>query len=147
MKKLREQAMDLLARRSHSIRELSIKLTQKGHDPDEVASAVQKLASDGLLDDARFAQDYIRYRASSGYGPVKIKYELSQRGLEAGIAEESLSSCEIDWHECIRRVWQKKFGVQPRYASKEHAAQVRFLNGRGFSLEMINKILMAEVDE
>jgi regulatory protein len=52
---VRRVAMDLLARREHSVLELTRKLQARGFEPQLVDAALQQLVADGLLSDARFA--------------------------------------------------------------------------------------------
>lgn len=61
---LRRAAMDLLARREHSLRELSTKLRKRfrGRQLDEetLERSLQQLTIDGLLSDARYAASRAR---------------------------------------------------------------------------------------
>jgi len=54
-----------------------------------------------------------------------------------GAALPALKESELD---AAREVWQRKFGIQPR-EDKEKARQMRFLQSRGFSIEVILKVL------
>src|SRR3970282_1134696 len=76
-----QRAVGLLSRREHSRRELTRKLCERGLAADEVEAAVEKLATDGWQDDARFAQFLLRSRVSGGYGPIRIRAELATHGL------------------------------------------------------------------
>ena len=51
----------------------------------DVATALQRLAEEGLLSEARYLESFVAYRARAGYGPQRIREELGQRGLEAGL--------------------------------------------------------------
>ena len=84
---VRRAAMDLLARREHGRMELSRKLRSRGAPPDLIEPALEKLADEGLLSEARYLESFVRMRANAGYGPLRIREELTQRGLprEAGI--------------------------------------------------------------
>ena len=91
---------------------------------------------------------YIRNRARSGYGPLRIREELNQRGLARGDIEQALRESDINWQEQLKEAWQRKFsGCMPE-DPKERARQGRFLSYRGYSLEMIGRLLSGrELDD
>ena len=64
---VRVAAMDLLARREHSQRELRTKLERR-FPPEQVDETLQTLAAEGLQSDSRFAEAYVRQRSQRGYG-------------------------------------------------------------------------------
>lgn len=141
MRSLREIALDYLARREHSCRELTTKLLAKGFTPDEVASTLDRLVQQGLQSDARFVENYINYRQQAGFGPHAIRRELQQKGIATDLIEEFLSR-DFTWYALMQQVWQKKFsGKLATDHPKEYARQVRFLLQRGFELEMIRELL------
>lgn len=138
---IRRSAMDLLARREHGRVELTRKLRQRGACPEMIDIALDRLTEEGLLSESRYLESYIRYRARSGYGPLRIREELNQRGLSRGDVEEALRESEINWQELLKDTWQRKFsGCMPEDL-KERARQGRFLSYRGYSLEMISQLL------
>ena len=138
---VRRTAMDLLARREHGRVELTRKLRQRGACPEMIDIALDRLTEEGLLSESRYLESYINYRAGSGYGPLRIREELSQRGLSRGDIEEAIRECGFNWQEQLEDTWRRKFaGVLPEDA-KERARQGRFLSYRGYSLEMIGRLL------
>ena len=86
---IRRSAMDLLARREHGRVELTRKLRQRGACPEMIDIALDRLTEEGLLSESRYLESYIRYRARSGYGPLRIREELNQRGLARGDIEQA----------------------------------------------------------
>jgi regulatory protein len=76
---VRRTAMDLLARREHGRVELTRKLRQRGAPPEMIDSALDRLTEEGLLSESRYLESFVSYRARSGYGPLRIREELSQR--------------------------------------------------------------------
>ena len=133
--------MDLLARREHSRHELCKKLVAKGFDSDEVAQVVTELASEGLQDDTRFTEAYVRYRADAGFGPHRILMELQERGVAEILVDRFLWNRAMDWQTFLRSVWQKKFGERASFGTKEYTAQLRFLMQRGFEPDKIHDCL------
>lgn len=137
---VRRTAMDLLARREHGRVELTRKLRQRGAEPELIETALDRLAEEGLLSEARYLESFISYRARSGYGPLRIREDLSQRGLARVDIERALSQCGFDWRAQLHEVWQRKFGQMPVDA-RQRAQQGRYLTYRGYSMEMVSRLL------
>jgi regulatory protein len=127
-----QRALGLLVRREHSRQELSRKLKAKGVEPEEAAVALEKLARQDFQNDERFAAALARTRAAAGYGPVRIRSELSTHGLPRAAIEAALDACERDWPASARAL------VIRRYAGKNLAdpalrrKAIDFLLRRGF---------------
>ncbi|MBD9482178.1 recombination regulator RecX [Pseudomonas sp. PDM14] len=138
---VRRAAMDLLARREHGRVELTRKLRRRGAPPELIDGALDRLAEEGLLSEVRYLGSFISSRGRSGYGPLRIREELAQRGLGREAIEQALAEAGIDWAEQLRDVWQRKFGGQQPADMRERAQQSRFLSYRGFSLEQIGRLL------
>jgi len=135
----RNKAMNLLARREHSQAELRTKLAAREYSPEEIEATVTALVADGLLSDERFAEAYIAARTRTGQGPVRIRGELKQRGVDAGIIGMYLDDAGLEWHSLAREVRNKKFGEGIPTEFKEKAKQMRFLEYRGFTSEHIRQ--------
>ncbi len=138
---VRRVAMDLLARREHGRVELTRKLRQRGAPPDLIEPALDRLCEQGLLSESRYLESYVRSRANAGYGPLRIREELSQRGLPKADIEQALRDSGFNWAEQLRDLWQRKFAGQIPADARERAKQGRFLSYRGYSLEMISRLL------
>lgn len=136
---LRERALRLLARREHSRVELARKLGQAGFVQDEIDALLDEFEGKNWLSDQRFAESYVAdHRARAG--SVKLAYDLRQRGVSDAIIESVLHENRDTELERAHQVWQKKFGVPPVDMAGK-IRQMRFLQNRGFTVEMIRKIL------
>jgi regulatory protein len=141
---LKQRAVAYLARREHSRAELAKKLSAHGTQ-EEIDSVLNSLQDVKLLSDQRFAAAFIRSRAER-FGVGRLRQELRQRGVEGELAEQELKTEELPAEiERARIVWQKKFDGQPADA-REWAKQARFLQSRGFSGDIIRRVLK-ETDE
>lgn len=138
---VRRAAMDLLARREHGRVELTRKLRKRGAPQELIEAALQRLSEEGLLSEARYLENFVAYRARAGYGPQRIREELGQRGLERSDIDQALRESAIDWFESLRETWQRKFAGQLPTDARERAKQGRFLAYRGYSLDMIGRLL------
>ena len=127
----RAKAEDLINRRDYSASELSQRLERDGYLPDIASEVVERFERVGLVDDARFADLFIRSKLACGWGPSKIGRELRRRGVEPsevpGWPDEYLGAddeAEAAFELASRRRLTGKNDLQKI---------VRFLCGRGYS--------------
>jgi regulatory protein len=153
---LKARALQLLAQREHSRIELRRKLllhARADADADADAAGADADASpdpgaaiDALLDwleahaylsPARFVESRLHAR-SARFGNLRIQRELAQHAVtlspEAALA---LRSSEL---ARARAVWARKYPA-PATDSADRARQARFLAGRGFSADVIQRVL------
>ena len=156
-------ALGMLARREHSEAELARKLNRKGFATDSVDKVLEYLISEKLQSDARFAESYVHGRIGRGYGPMTIRNELNQRGIDELLVEETLTRSAEFWIDVAQRARSKKFRSEQceelgedqdgacedgnaRFAraAAEKALwykQARFLARRGFPADLIYRVL------
>jgi len=136
----RAQALDALARRDHSSEDLRRKLLEKGYDAAVVASLLDGLRAEKLVDDGRYLENFVAYHAARGQGPLRVRAELRRHGLAGPPVEECLDAYP-DWIVRLREARQKKFGaaLPNNYADKQR--QARFLGYRGFTSTQIGTAL------
>jgi len=135
------KSLDLISRREHSRYELMQKLNKRYPETRPLIEEVlDKLIVNNILDDERFAEMYINSRARKGFGPKKIEMELSSKHVESFIISSSLEAYD-NWIENAKKELLKKFkGIVPTdYQSK--IKQKQFLFNRGFSTQIIDKVL------
>ena len=137
---IRVVAMDLLARREHSVKELTRKLKQREFEDDDIHEAIVTLQRDNLQNDRRFLESVVNYRINAGFGPLKIRYELRQKGVSDDLVDNYLSGLDVDWESnmAVQRI--KKFGDSLPVDYKEKMKQARFLQNRGFSPESVMRL-------
>jgi len=133
--------MDLLARREHGVIELSRKLKIKGFDADLVDEAVAKLLSDNLVSDQRFCESMIHSRFNRGNGPVKVRYELRNKGVAEHVVDSVMEDLLPDWQQSLSKLIKKKYDGQLSGAPAERIKQVKFLASRGFPHDMIYSVI------
>ncbi len=134
----KSKALALLARREHSVHELSAKLAQKGYDADEIAVAIEQMIQAKYLDDDRFIGCMIRYRLSSGSGPNKIKAELLGHDFSSYRIQSHEEWKKANWRLAAFHAKQKRFGSELESDLRLKAKQLQFLTRRGFYLEDAN---------
>lgn len=144
---LRDKAVKLLSQREHSRAELRRKLG--GHDPtaDEIEAVLDDLVERQWQSDARFAIAYVDANASK-FGRYRLEHTLRERGVaDSDIAAAFAQLAEGDDELTrARDIWRKKFKATPVDAT-ERAKQARFLQSRGFSFEIIRRVIAGLDDE
>ena len=134
----------MLAGREHSRAELQRKLAARGHTTGAVEKVLDDLQGRGLLDDRRFAEQYARMRVRKGYGPLRIRAELRERGIDTATIGVLLDAGSYDWRELLREVRLKRFGPQKPAVRSEQARQARFLSRRGFPESLVRAALLGD---
>jgi regulatory protein len=134
----REVALGLLARREHSKRELIIKLRARGCPEKIITQVVDQLSAEGMQSDARFAETFVRSRVNRGRGPLRIRAELIERGLEDEFIVEALLQYEDWWRDLALETYSKKFGESTLPGDiEERSKRSMFLQRRGFTSDQI----------
>jgi regulatory protein len=144
-RKALNSALRILARRDHSVAELSQKLTCRGYGEDIVQGVVAECQRLNYLDDERAARQIIDWMKRKGMGVRRIRSELLRRGLEGDSAEALLRECvpAAEEQAMARRLSLKKwktFAAEPDSQKKKLRLQ-RFLHYRGFSDSVILEML------
>ena len=147
-KEARNRALSWLARREYGRAELIGKLVQRGCEEEAAARIVAALTAEGLVSDDRFIEALLHVRRVRGYGPLYIRRELEEKGIDRGTIEHWLDAGSRDWVEDVKRVNKKKFGGEQPASLAERAKRTRFLQSRGFTHEQIRRALGSDdVDE
>jgi len=136
---LRARALKALARREHTRQELQAKLQPFAEDPDELESLLEDLEKRGWLSEARFVEQLTTVRRRR-FGAARILHELREKGVSEAALAAAQSHLKDGEFEAARAVWKKKFGSLP-VTLEERAKQSRFLASRGFSAEVVHRVL------
>jgi regulatory protein len=137
---IRKKAMDLLARREHSEQELRQKLKSREYNANAIDEVLQALISDRLLSDERFTEVYVNHRFNAGVGPLKIRYELRQKGISDLLVDEFLELHSDSWDQLMVQQRVRKYGEAIPADYTERMKQARFLQNRGFSPESVMRL-------
>ena len=119
--------------------ELARKLVS--HSVEDVKQVLDDLAEQGLQSDERFAEQYVRMRRNKGYGPLRIRAELKEKGIASLLIDTWLDAGEEDWPARMIAVAEKKYGQDLPREQSELARRARFLSHRGFPSHLIREYL------
>jgi regulatory protein len=132
--------MDFLARREHSEQELRHKLKARDHDSEAIEAVLRQLKHERLQSDERFTESYVNQRFNAGVGPLKIRYELRQKGICELLADRFLEPLADEWEQMMRQQRARKFGETLPADYSARMKQARFLQNRGFSPESVMRL-------
>ena len=137
-----DYAVSLLARRDYSSIELKKKLAERGYTDHAFEVVVDDMVSMNKVNDERFGQNVVAYRARRGHGPARIRSQLQKSGLSRSAIDDAVKGEEApDFLAPARSVRARKFGPEIPRDRKERARQARFLQYRGFSTDHIRAVL------
>lgn len=138
---IRKKLLDLLSRREHSKYELVSKLERRVISKEKLIDELHKLSDQNLQSDKRFSESYIRSRYNSGFGPIRIKYDLVSKKVKEEVIEKAFAELEMNWEEKIKKENLKKYGHDHAENMQESSKRIKFFLQRGFEKEMIKKII------
>jgi regulatory protein len=131
----------LLAAREHSRLELTRKLKARGFTQAELEPVLDGLCRSGALDESRLAERYVAERADKGFGPLRIRAELIEKGLADDLIEPQLQALDDQWPARLSAAQERRFGGLPPKDRADYARRGRFLEQRGFPAEQIRRCL------
>ncbi len=134
-------AVRLLSRREHSAFEIRDKLHKRDFDEAEIEQTIIELQQGGWLSDERFAEAYIRMRQKKGFGPIRISMELNERGVKESIVDDYLQAGDEGWQQTLEQQYLKKYKNKSIVDYNDKAKRIRFLQYRGFALDVIYQIV------
>lgn len=153
---LKGRGLQILSQREHSRSELRRKLlvharaAQAEDEPEsapepieEVEAVLDWLHANRYLSEERFVESRVHARASR-FGNLRIRQELAQHGV--ALTPDAAQQLKDSEAARAREVWSRKFG-QVAADAAERARQVRFLAGRGFSSEVIRRVVQGTGDD
>ncbi len=142
-----QRALGLLVRREHSRKELTRKLQARGIETEAAVAAVDTLSEAGWQDDTRFAENLVRIRANTGYGPIHIRAELGTHGLDSEQIALAMDTFEGDWAENARDLVCRRFGEAGPQELPQRRKAADLLARRGFDGDTIRRATRYDPDD
>ena len=132
--------MNALSRREHSEKEIYLKFVNFVNSKDTLLEEILKLKEEGLISNQRYAEAYIRSRFHSGFGPIRIKYELEKKGVIESIIKTAFQETDLDWDDKLKSEFKKKYESNDMKSLNDNKI-LKFFLYRGFDLEKISKLI------
>jgi regulatory protein len=140
-------ALNLLGARPYSTGALRKKLIQKQYPAADADDAIRRLVDNGLLDDAKYAEQYARSRIlSTGASKRRLQQDLYRKGIKGDLATNAIANVidteEIDTAAVLERVARRKLAtmgaLEPLVLRRRLFA---FLARRGYDVDEIKRVV------
>ena len=141
-----DRALNLLAFRARSARELQRRLVQKGVTAERADRVIAKLREAGLIDDADFARQLTRSKMSAGTSRRRVHQELFKRGVPREVADEAVEQVVeeegLTDAESIERIARKKWRTLHGLDDPTRRRRLfAFLARRGFDSDDVSRVV------
>lgn len=142
----KQSALDYLAHKARTEQEVRHKLRGNDVSSGVIERVLAHLDELGYLDDEAYAHNYARNRFSNKkYGPIRIRRELVERGVDRSVADEAVADLfgerdvgEAAWVHAQKR-WPRLSDEQDPRRRKQK--MYRYLRRRGFPSDTIYTVL------
>jgi len=142
LNKAQAYALMLLGYRERSLREIKMRMRQKGYEEKLIEKVVKYLKDRNLINDERFTRLWAESRIKKGYGSWRIQSELEQKGVNREMADEILKDLYSGINEvqiALDLVRKKKGVLKESQRLTERVSNL--LRRRGFSFEVISNVV------
>ncbi len=148
---IRDAAAKYLASRARSTGEMKTYLRKKGYNDDEISDVIADFLDYGYLDDEDYCRQYIKYAFSKGKGPLRVKQELAEKGIDREVAAFALEDYEAIESDLERALAQARKTAGDKTIDEKMKGRIgRRLVSLGYSTDIAYKvigILMREQNE
>ena len=140
----RAAALRFLKIRPRSVKELEVKLEDKGFAASQITGAVEYCRQSRLLDDRAFTVAWVQYRLARPFGFQRIIRELKEKGVDQSIIAQAVGRAKEEFSEqeaacaLARRRAGRLVGIDP---VKRKKRVLDFLIRRGFPMEAAYKAI------
>jgi regulatory protein len=135
---LKARALRYLVRREHSRDELARKLSPHAESAEILEGTLNWLESTNKLSNQRFAE--VRsHQLARKYGAARIRQDLKSKGVSEEVSDRAVA--ELDDLTKAKEILARKYRV-PATTREERAKRARFLQSRGFSGDVIRRLVL-----
>ncbi len=146
---LRARALALLSRREMSRAELKKRLeslaASSGNSPAELDQLLDSLIQTNFQSDKRYTEALVHHRARR-FGASRIAQELKDKGVSPELTAEAVRELRGNEEARALDVWRRKFSTLASSA-EERAKQGRFLISRGFSADIVRRVIGGKAED
>ena len=143
---LKGRALRLLSQREHSLEELRRKLARHVQEGDDLAAVLHDLQAKGFINESRVVESVLHRRAGQ-LGAARLRQELQAKGIASEAVQQAVAGLQSSEFQRAHALWLRKFGTPPGDDAREWARQSRFLAARGFSGDIVRRVVRGEAPE
>ena len=150
-KRALDRSYNLLMTKDYTEKQLREKLRGDAYPEDVIDVTVEKLKYERFLDDRRYAENYIFWKAKER-SRNRIFMDLAQKGIDSGLAEEVyrtlLEKNDIDSEANAVAAFLTKKKIEPEELDYEEREKlIAKLLRKGFSYDSVKKALKGEIND
>jgi len=142
---IKRKAINLIARRIHSSRELQIKLLQRRFNKKLIDEVIQNLVNSNIINDELFSRIFVEEKARTKYwSRSKLKGELIKRGIKNDVIEIVLTQEFHEDCEHMKKLAEKKANIlhKRNYSDQQLKQKLfSFLLSKGFEIDLIKECI------
>ena len=142
---LKGRALRLLSQREHSRLELERKLASHVAEGDDLAAVLDDLEAKNFINPERVAQS-LAHRRGSKLGTARVIQEMRSKGLDDDTVRAATVELRATELPRAHAVWRQRFGT-PAETPQEKLKQMRFLASRGFTGDVVRKVVDGQGSE
>lgn len=146
LKRARDRALYLLQSQGRTKAEMIQKLQKDGYPDDVIREVMSFLEEYHFVDDSSYTENYIRINKSRK-SPRQIVFELQQKGVDKDTISRMFEEAPINEDDTVRALLKKKTGGQIPADWKERQKLAAFLGRKGFSFDVIQRVLRESTDD
>ena len=141
-------ALRILNYRFNSEHELRRKLAAKDFDDESIDAAIARLRDEKWLDDARFAEAFVRTRMRKRVGRLRIRRELIAAGVDDETAAGALRNNRDDEgeREAALAVARKRAARLDLSSPQDRQKLTAYLLKQGYDMSLIREVVRACAD-
>jgi regulatory protein len=142
-----DKALDLLAIRARSGRDLRVRLRRAGAPDSDITWTIDRLVRQGLLDDASYARQVARAKVlGGGVSRRKVVNDLRRRGVSADIADHAIDATlrEVDLDEegaALQAAQKRMRSLSSLEPAKQRQRLYAYLARRGFGGDIVRRVI------
>lgn len=145
LKRARDRALYLLQSQGRTQAEMIKKLKDDGYSQSVTERVLSFLQEYHFIDDNAYTENYIHVNKGRK-SKRQITYELQQKGVDRDQIRQMLEENPVDEEETVRALLKKKTGGRIPEDKKEIQKLAAFLGRKGFSFEVISRVLRDVAD-
>ncbi len=119
------------------------KLRKLKENMEAAPDYIRQLKEENYLNEERFVKAFVSGHLRKKWGKVKIKNELSRKGIESALIQKYLSAIEgKDYHEqLVKTATLKLKTIKAETAREKKIKLMRFLLGKGYESGQISEVV------
>lgn len=138
----KDAALKYLSFRARTCGEVERHLLSKGFDVEEIRQTIERLKELRYVDDEDYCVRYLEYAAGKGRGPLRIRRELEEKGVDRETIQIAFEEYETEESDLDRAKEQAEKIARGKPVDKKLLARIgRRLHSMGYPSDVIYQVI------